>query len=114
GTEYVLCGCQDKRIHIYSIAGADLASFHCHDNRIKGLCSVDMVFPDGATHTVVVSISSDGRIKVWDLAAMLASIHTGPEPAQPTDGSPELQIEPLAVYNAEARLTCVSVSNSTF
>ncbi|KAJ1733418.1 60s ribosome biogenesis protein mak11 [Coemansia biformis] len=119
--EYVLCGCQDKRIHMYSTAGAELASFHCHENRIKGLCSVDMLFPDGSTHTVVVSISSDGRIKAWDLAEMLARAcrdaepaQPGAEPAQPDCDLPGLQIEPLAVYDADARLTCVSVSSNGF
>ncbi|KAJ2474269.1 60s ribosome biogenesis protein mak11, partial [Coemansia sp. RSA 2131] len=60
--EYVLCGCQDKRIHIYSADGVERASVECHENRIKGLSLVDVVL-DGVVHAIVVSISSDGRIK---------------------------------------------------
>ncbi|KAI9504164.1 60s ribosome biogenesis protein mak11 [Coemansia spiralis] len=112
--DYVLAGCQDKRIRIYSIEGTELAAIQCHENRIKGLSSVDMTFPDGSVQTIVVSISSDGHIKAWSLASMLAPVSKSDNSAASAKDGLDLAIEPLAVYNADVRLTCVSTSNNTF
>ncbi|KAJ2302018.1 60s ribosome biogenesis protein mak11 [Coemansia sp. RSA 2706] len=105
--DYVLCGCQDKRVRIYSAKGTELASVQFHENRIKGLSAIEMTL-DGTVHTVLVSISSDGRIKAWKLADMI----------DPVDGYSgavlDLQIEPLATYNADVRLTCVTTSSGEF
>ncbi|KAJ1665686.1 60s ribosome biogenesis protein mak11 [Coemansia sp. RSA 1813] len=113
GTDYVVSGCQDKRIRIYAIDGTELASAQCHDNRIKGLSSVDMIFPDGSIKSVVVSISSDGRIKVWRLADIIEPVLKSAKGASASDAL-DLKIEPLATYNADVRLTCVSTSNNPF
>ncbi|KAJ2747263.1 60s ribosome biogenesis protein mak11 [Coemansia sp. BCRC 34301] len=116
GQDYVLTGCQDKRVHIYSIGGAELASVQCHDNRIKGLCSVDLAFPDGSIHTVLISVSSDGRIKAWKLDDLIGPVAVTAASAPPssTKDVTELTVEPLAVYNADVRLTCVAASNNVF
>ncbi|KAJ2881543.1 60s ribosome biogenesis protein mak11, partial [Coemansia aciculifera] len=116
GQDYVLTGCQDKRIHIYSAGGAELASAQCHDNRIKGLSSVDLAFPDGSVHTVIVSVSSDGRIKAWKLEDLIGPIASAAVSASSgsTKNVADLSVEPLAVYNADVRLTCVAASNSAF
>ncbi|KAI8320711.1 WD40 repeat-like protein [Martensiomyces pterosporus] len=111
--DYVLVGCQDKRIHIFSIGGAELASVLCHDNRIKGLSGVDMTFPDGSVHTVAVSISSDGWVKAWKLDDLIGPVSSLEEPEK-TKAIPDLKPEPLAKYNADTRLTCVVASNNVF
>ncbi|KAJ2658189.1 Protein mak11 [Coemansia sp. RSA 1199] len=111
--EYVLCGCQDKRIHIYSADGVERASVECHENRIKGLSLVDVVL-DGVVHAIVVSISSDGRIKTWKLADLLDPICKNAEQSTPGDDAMDLVAEPLATYNADVRLTCVASSTATF
>ncbi|KAJ2160364.1 60s ribosome biogenesis protein mak11 [Coemansia sp. RSA 552] len=113
GADYVLCGCQDKRVHVYSAAGVELASVQCHENRIKGLGTVDAVFPDGKVHTLIVSISSDGRVKVWDMSDLIGSDHDRADAAKDAP-PPDVQAEPLATYNADVRLTCVTVSNGIF
>ncbi|KAJ2190539.1 60s ribosome biogenesis protein mak11 [Coemansia sp. RSA 522] len=111
--EYVLCGSQDKRIHIYSADGVERASVVCHENRIKGLSLVDVVL-DGVVHAVVVSISSDGRIKTWKLADLLDPICKNAEQSTASDEVMDLVAEPLATYNADVRLTCVASSTATF
>ncbi|KAJ2536594.1 60s ribosome biogenesis protein mak11, partial [Coemansia sp. RSA 1933] len=107
GKSYVLTGCQDKRVRIYAADGMELASVQCHENRIKGLSSVDMLFPDGSVRTVVVSISSDGYIKVWSLADMIDPVLNQPVGSSASN-VPDLKIDPLATYNADVRLTCVA------
>ncbi|KAJ2463176.1 60s ribosome biogenesis protein mak11 [Coemansia sp. RSA 2320] len=113
GRDYVLTGCQDKRVHIYATSGAELASAQCHDNRIKGLSSVDMTFPDGTVHTILLSVSSDGRIKAWKLEDLVGPASDAKAPSS-TKAALELSVEPLAVYNADVRLTCVAASNNVF
>ncbi|KAJ2402390.1 60s ribosome biogenesis protein mak11 [Coemansia sp. RSA 2559] len=113
GKDYVITGCQDKRVRIYALDGAELASAKCHDNRIKGLSSMDMLFPDSSVKTLVVSISSDGRIKIWNLADMIEPV-LNPSQSSSTNDVADLKIDPLAAYNADVRLTCVSTSNNTF
>ncbi|KAJ1736899.1 60s ribosome biogenesis protein mak11 [Coemansia sp. Benny D160-2] len=88
------------RIRIYSIGGTELASAQCHDNRIKGLSSLDMVFPDGSTKTIIVSVSSDGRIKVWNLEDMIDPVLQLEENTAIVDVL-DLSISPLATYNAD-------------
>ncbi|KAJ2232900.1 60s ribosome biogenesis protein mak11 [Coemansia sp. RSA 1722] len=116
GKDYVLAGCQDKRVYIYSSEGSELGSIQCHDNRIKGLSSVEMTFPDDNVHTVIVTISSDGRIKAWKLDDLIDSVSA---PSDNKDAGDEQkqdqqQVEPLATYNADVRLTCVVASNNIF
>ncbi|KAJ2451950.1 60s ribosome biogenesis protein mak11 [Coemansia sp. RSA 2336] len=102
--DYILCGCQDKRIHIYTADGLECGSMLCHENRIKGLSSASLAV-DGITHPVVVSISSDGWVKVWKLADMIESVtRDGSDAAETT-------AKPLATYNAGVRLTCVTTSS---
>ncbi|KAJ1817233.1 60s ribosome biogenesis protein mak11, partial [Coemansia sp. RSA 2598] len=118
GKDYVLAGCQDKRVYIYSSEGTELGSVLCHDNRIKGLSSVDMTFPDEKVHTIVVTISSDGRIKAWKLGNLIESVSTSDDAktkAKAKDsGDSQHQPEALATYNADVRLTCVVASNNIF
>ncbi|KAJ1899871.1 60s ribosome biogenesis protein mak11 [Kickxella alabastrina] len=113
--EYVLAGCQDKRVYIYSAEGTELGSVLCHENRIKGLSSVDMTFPDGSIHTIIVSISSDGRIKAWKLDDMIESVSVlAADKDENEDAADREEVEPLANYNADVRLTCVAASNNIY
>ncbi|KAJ2633500.1 Protein mak11 [Coemansia sp. RSA 1290] len=102
--DYILCGCQDKRIHVYTADGLECGSMQCHENRIKGLSSASLAV-EGVTHPVVVSISSDGWVKVWKLADMLDSL---------TQDAAETTAKPLAKYNADVRLTCLTTSSADF
>ncbi|KAJ2849647.1 60s ribosome biogenesis protein mak11, partial [Coemansia brasiliensis] len=70
--DYILCGCQDKRVHIYTVDGLERGSIQCHENRIKSLSSASLAI-EGKTHMVIVTISSDGWVKVWKLADMIES-----------------------------------------
>lgn len=112
--DYILAGGQDKRIHIYSAEdGTELGSSLCHENRIKGLSHIDMTFPDNQVYTLVVSISSDGRIKVWKLEDMIRPLLAN-DISKKDDAIADLEVESLAVYNADSRLTCVATSNDRF
>ncbi|KAJ1852348.1 60s ribosome biogenesis protein mak11 [Coemansia sp. RSA 2703] len=113
GKDYVLAGCQDKRVYIFSLEGKDLGSILCHENRIKGLSSVDMTFPDESVHTIITTISSDGRIKAWKLDDMIEHVLCA-TPEDDTMSNEDNKVEPLAVYNADIRLTCVAASNNIF
>ncbi|KAJ2079721.1 60s ribosome biogenesis protein mak11 [Coemansia sp. RSA 988] len=114
GIDYVLCGCQDKRIHVFSTAGTELASVQCHENRIKGLSSVDVAFPDGVVCPMVVSISSDGHIRVWRFADLIEPVDDTSASSISTKDVYMPHVKPLAEYNAGVRLTCVAVSGNTF
>ncbi|KAJ1927442.1 hypothetical protein EC988_010234, partial [Linderina pennispora] len=112
GNDFLLVGSQDKRVHIYSTAGDELATAQLHDNRIKGLSAVEVTFPDESVHTVVTSVSSDGYIKAWKLDDLVGALDpkSKPDPKK----VPELTAEPLAKYNADVRLTCVAASNDIY
>ncbi|KAJ2822909.1 hypothetical protein IWW50_004018 [Coemansia erecta] len=69
---------------------------------------------DGSVQTVVVSISSDGWIKVWKLADLLGPICEGGDQPMASDDVVDLAVEPLASYNADVRLTCVAASTGIF
>jgi len=59
-------------------------------HRVKQLSLIQV--PTQPDQTLLVSVASDGYIRVWDLTAILA------------DGAPR---PALAAYHADVRLTCV-------
>ncbi|KAJ1679772.1 60s ribosome biogenesis protein mak11 [Spiromyces aspiralis] len=128
GQELLVLGSQSKQLFVYQIpetnaevvgSGKLVLTWESHDNRIKGLSVVEVKRPDDSEVRILTSISSDGKIKLWDLGAALAMI-----PQQ--DGQPEspvaattsavamapedVQAILLGSYNADCRLTCVATS----
>ncbi|KAJ2727201.1 60s ribosome biogenesis protein mak11 [Coemansia sp. Benny D115] len=115
GNDYVVAGCQDGCLRIYAEDGREMGTVKCHTNRIKGLDSLDVVFPGDTdqevARCVLATISSDGRIKAWRFSDLLAS---AADAMDIEDGKKLDLAEPLANYNADVRLTCVAVSNNNF
>lgn len=86
-----------------------LAEFTGHENRVKALSTLTVALPTSSTQprestTIMSTISSDGKIFVYDLFA-LPSV----SPGEPAAEAP--QILPVAEYDtAGTRLTCVSLA----
>lgn len=97
GTEYLATGHSDGTVQFHAVAAILLPqdempaaefTLHGHSARIKGL---SFLCSTADTHDVpyLVSVSSDGRIVVWDV-------------------SPDVR-DQVAVYDSGQRLNCVSV-----
>ncbi|KAI8049713.1 WD40-repeat-containing domain protein [Syncephalis plumigaleata] len=89
--ELLVVGGDDKRLRIYH-ADKDkpLCEMEAHNARIKDLAILPSASNDHPT--VVITISSSGQIRVWDLAQLLTS----------STASDAL----LGEYDTESRLTC--------
>lgn len=85
--DYIVAGSEDKTIRIYNVtSGECVKEIKGHKLRVK---SVTVVESDD--RIVLVSVSSDGIVKCWDLEAAL-------------DGD----VEPLGEYNTKCRATCIT------
>ncbi|CAO0798105.1 unnamed protein product [Mucor circinelloides] len=85
--DYIVTGSEDKTIRIYNVtSGECVKEIKGHKLRVK---SVTVVESDD--RIVLVSVSSDGIVKCWDLEAAL-------------DGD----VEPLGEYNTKCRATCIT------
>jgi protein MAK11 len=79
-----------------------------HENRVKAVETLEIALPQSKTSktkrtstTIVCTISSDGKIFVYDLAALPAS-----------SSSSKIQLSPKAEYDTKGtRLTCVTVAD---
>lgn len=96
GVEYLACGLSNGAIEFYKLNEELLAkeedfkpefTLHGHTNRIKDF----KIYKTPAGENMLVSISSDGNIIVWDLK----------------------ERDQLAVYNTGERLNCVEVTDES-
>ncbi|GJE93253.1 WD40 repeat-like protein [Phanerochaete sordida] len=111
--ELLLVAAEDKKVTVYDIptdrtqAPAAISYFVGHENRVKAVDTLALALPpapgSARTRTTLVStISSDGRIRVFDLAAV---------PAAPAGGAPA-ECAPLAEYDSKgSRLTCLAMAD---
>jgi len=97
GKDILTTGAEDGVIRIWDIAsGSCPLEVRAHSSRIRGVAH--MAGPGATPHglpTVVVSGSSDGTLKLWDVRMLCDSRSTG---------------LPLAEAATNARLTCLSIS----
>ncbi|KAI9013078.1 WD40-repeat-containing domain protein, partial [Gaertneriomyces semiglobifer] len=85
--EAIITGSEDRNIGVWSTSGKPLLRWASgHNNRIKDLD----IFSYNKKSSVLVTCSSDGGIKVWDLNDVQKQLAT-----------------PQAEYNAGCRLTCL-------
>lgn len=91
--ELMLVAAEDKRVAVYDqdkIIGALVG----HGNRVKAVQTLAIALPSGETTEVAATVSSDGKIRVFDL------------------GGVEGDIECVAEYDTKGtRLTCVSIGD---
>ncbi|KAF7317698.1 Glycosyltransferase family 39 protein [Mycena kentingensis (nom. inval.)] len=110
--ELLLAGAEDKKLSIYDMSSTDaehppriVASMTGHENRVKAVQTLDIALPAGAPRastTIVCTVSSDGKIHLYDLAAV-------PETQA---GKEVVEIAPVAVYDTnKTRLTCVTLAD---
>ncbi|KIJ21070.1 hypothetical protein PAXINDRAFT_96016 [Paxillus involutus ATCC 200175] len=111
--ELLLVAAEDKKVSIYNVPEDPeqlpiiIAEMIGHSNRVKAVETLDIALPKPTSQnkniremtTIVCTISSDGKIFVYDLAAL---------PAKPEDN---LQLRPLTEYDTKGtRLTCVTIA----
>jgi protein MAK11 len=112
--ELLLAGAEDKKLSVYQIPDDPestdpppiIAEMVGHTNRVKAVETLLIALPKSskskrASTTIVCTISSDGKILVYDLASL-------PEPSL----SPlKVEITPKAEYDTKGtRLTCVTLA----
>ncbi|OSD05394.1 WD40 repeat-like protein [Trametes coccinea BRFM310] len=107
--ELLLAGGEDKKLSIYDVpkdrtkAPSIIAEMIGHNNRVKAVDCIRVALPDGASRqstTVVCTISSDGKVRLFDLAALPASSES------------KTELQPVAEYDTKGtRLTCVTLAD---
>ncbi|KAI0714190.1 WD40-repeat-containing domain protein [Cerioporus squamosus] len=116
--ELLLAGAEDKKLTAYDIP-ADrtkpptvVAEMVGHTNRVKAVDTIRIALPAGAARsetTVVCTISSDGKVRLFDLSALPAPSSETQEQEQEKE---RLQLEPVAEYDTKGtRLTCVTLAD---
>ncbi|KAG1824693.1 WD40-repeat-containing domain protein [Suillus subaureus] len=113
--ELLLVGAEDKKLSIYDMPDGPekmpvvIAEIIGHSNRIKAVESLPLALPRSTKANALLStiilctVSSDGKIHLYDLALL---------PADQKAGSEVLQISPVAEYDTKGtRLTCVTIAD---
>ncbi|ORX90749.1 WD40 repeat-like protein [Basidiobolus meristosporus CBS 931.73] len=99
GEDYIIAGSEDRVIRIYSVSSGELlASLKGHSSRIKDLTIIESLKSqsDAASIPLIISISSDGMMKVWNLSEILKGVQEKID-----------VFSSIGEYNAQVRLTCV-------
>lgn len=105
--EVLLAGAEDKKLTVYEISKDNppkiIAEMVGHTNRVKALQTLDIALPpsSGRTSTTIIcTVSSDGKIHIYDLAHV------------PSHADKLVEIAPVAEYDSKGtRLTCVTVGD---
>jgi len=112
--EVLLAGAEDKKLSIYKIPDDPestdpptiIAEMVGHANRVKAVETLSVALPESSgskrsSTTIVCTISSDGKILVYDLASL----------PEPSSSPSKIEITPKAEYDTKGtRLTCVTVA----
>jgi protein MAK11 len=86
--DYIVSGSEDKTIRIWDVtSGECVKEIKGHQLRVKAVSVVT-----SEDKTVLISVSSDGIIKCWDLGAALE----------------HEEVTPLGEYNIKCRATCIT------
>ncbi|OJA11518.1 hypothetical protein AZE42_09431 [Rhizopogon vesiculosus] len=112
--DLLLVGAEDKKLSIYHIPDDPdkiptiIAEMIGHSNRVKAVEILRLALPPSTkanatlSTTIVCTVSSDGKIHIYDLASLPADLGVASE---------ALQISPVAEYDTKGtRLTCVTIA----
>ncbi|KAG7445118.1 WD40 repeat-like protein [Guyanagaster necrorhizus] len=106
--EVLLVGAEDKKLTIYDVSNDPekpptiIGLMVGHENRVKAVQTLSIALPASkrTATTIVCTASSDGKIHVYDLAALDKTSQKVQE------------IEPVAVYDSKGtRLTCIAIAD---
>ncbi|KAG0694129.1 WD40-repeat-containing domain protein [Suillus ampliporus] len=113
--ELLLVGAEDKKLSIYDIPDDPdkiptvIAEMTGHSNRVKAVEILSLALPPSTkanarlSTIIVCTVSSDGKIHIYDLASLPADLKAGSE---------ALQISPVTEYDTKGtRLTCVTIAD---
>jgi len=115
--ELLFAAAEDKKLSVYAIPDDPestdpleiIAEMIGHQNRVKAVETLSIALPESSntkrtSTTIVCTISSDGKIFVYDLASLPAS--------SSSSSSKIIQLEPKAEYDTKGtRLTCVALAD---
>ncbi|KAI0358180.1 WD40 repeat-like protein [Trametes cingulata] len=107
--ELLFAGGEDKKLSVYDVPKdrtkipTIIAEMVGHTNRVKAVDSIRIALPEGSSRpstTLVCTISSDGKVRLFDLAAL------------PASSEEKTQLEPIAEYDSRGtRLTCLALAD---
>ncbi|KAL6309384.1 WD40-repeat-containing domain protein [Sparassis latifolia] len=109
--EVLLVAAEDKKLSIYDIPAEReqvpvvVAEMVGHTNRVKAVDTLSVALPPSVSSTrssttIVSTISSDGKIHIYDLAAL------------PASSEEKIQLNPVAEYDTKGtRLTCLALAD---
>ncbi|KAL4062558.1 WD40-repeat-containing domain protein [Scleroderma yunnanense] len=106
--ELMLVAAEDKKVSVYQVpedpeeTPSIIAEMVGHSNRVKAVEILEIAVPprtNSTSTTIVCTVSSDGKIFVYDLAGL------------PADAKDRVQLQPVSEYDTKGtRLTCVTIS----
>lgn len=99
--EYLVVGSEDRSIRIWDVETGDkVAEINQHKMRVKAVQVISSIPRDNVDGQkpvdVLVSVSSDGVMKCWDLQMAISSKGEN--------------MTPLGEYDAKCRITCCAVT----
>jgi len=110
--ELLLVTGEDKKVTIYDTENTTntwpiVADLIGHTNRVKSLDVLEVALPapgesGSNSTTIVATISSDGKVHVYNLASLLTALSTS---------TTKMELSPVMVYNTNgSRLVCCSLA----
>ncbi|KAI0831978.1 WD40 repeat-like protein [Trametes gibbosa] len=107
--ELLLAGGEDKKLSVYEVpkdhtkVPTIVADMVGHANRVKAIDTIRIALPPGSRReftSLVCTISSDGKVRLFDLAAL------------PVSSEEKTLLEPVTEYDTKGtRLTCLALAD---
>ncbi|KAI0332690.1 WD40 repeat-like protein [Cubamyces sp. BRFM 1775] len=107
--ELLFAAGEDKKLSVYDVpqdhtqVPTVIAEMVGHGNRVKAVDWMRIALPEGASQqstTLVCTISSDGKVRLFDLAAL------------PTSSEMKIELQPVTEYDTKGtRLTCLTLAD---
>ncbi|KAJ3510710.1 hypothetical protein NLJ89_g4522 [Agrocybe chaxingu] len=110
--EILLVAAEDRKLYVYQVpidsaAPSIVAEMIGHQNRVKAVQTLELALPEASgrkSTTIAATVSSDGFINVYDIAAV-------PSSSENPSRLPKT-IEPQTSYDSKGtRLTCIALAD---